>query len=102
MSAECSVDQLKKQFKPEDLKLKTTKDYDKLKGIVGQKRASDALSFGLQISGAGYNIYVSGPPGIGKMTFVKSFLNEMASKKPVPSDFIYVNNFNDPYEPKFI
>lgn len=102
MNAECTVDQLKKQFKPEELGIKSTKNLEKLKGIVGQKRASDALHFGLQIDGLGYNIYVSGPPGIGKMTSVKSYLKELASNKEIPSDWIYVNNFADPYEPKVI
>ncbi len=102
MNAELSVEQLKKQFKPDELGIKSTENIEKLKGIVGQKRASDALNFGLQIDGVGFNIYVSGPPGIGKMTSVKSYLEQMASKKDIPSDWIYVNNFIDPYQPKTI
>jgi len=33
---------------------------------------------------------------------VKDFLEEVAKKKPVPSDWCYINNFDEPYEPKAI
>lgn len=48
----------------------------------------------------GFHIYVSGPAGIGKMTAVQSFLEQVASQKETPSDWCYVNNFEDPYQPR--
>ncbi len=102
MIKEVSSNQLKKQFDLKKLNIKSTKDVSKLKGIVGQERAVKALQFGLQMEGCGYNIYVAGSPGTGKMTSVKSFLEEIASKKKSPSDWCYVNNFSDPYQPKAI
>ena len=30
----------------------------------------------------------------------RAFLEERAKKQPVPSDWCYVNSFNDPYRPK--
>ncbi|MCK4436007.1 AAA family ATPase, partial [Candidatus Bathyarchaeota archaeon] len=40
--------------------------------------------------------------GTGRKTAVKSFLEELATTKPIPSDWCYVNNFQNPYEPKAI
>ncbi len=67
---------------------------------MGQKRALQALSFGLEISDHGFNIYVSGGHGTGRTTAVTTYLNEIASKEPVPSDVLYVSNFSDPYQPR--
>jgi lon-related putative ATP-dependent protease len=56
----------------------------------------------LEIREKGFNIYVAGYPGTGRMTAVKNFLEEVAKKKPVPPDWCYVHNFRNPYEPKAI
>jgi len=67
--------------------------------IIGQERAVKALKFGLGIKAEGYNIYVSGIHGTGKLTAIKNFVVEPAKKEPLPDDWCYVNNFKDPYEP---
>jgi len=75
---------------------------DKLKPtdeIIGQERAQKALHFGLDIQEKGFNIYVAGVPGTGRKTAVRKFLDELARTKPQASDWIYVNNFNNQYEP---
>ena len=80
----------------------STKDLKPLVEIVGQERAVRALKFGLGIRDHGFNIYVSGYPGTGRKTAVKSFVDETAKTMPVPSDWCYVNNFSNQYEPKAI
>jgi lon-related putative ATP-dependent protease len=70
-----------------------------LKEIIGQGRAVKALRFGLRIKTKGFNIYVSGMPGTGRKTTVEGFIREMAKEMPVPDDWVYVNNFQDPTEP---
>ncbi|NIR46895.1 AAA family ATPase [candidate division KSB1 bacterium] len=100
MNQELSYNQLRKTFDPKRLGIESTDGLESLKSIIGQDRAVQALQFGLQIDGVGYNIYVAGPPGIGKMTSVQSFLEEVASQKDTPPDWCYVNNFQDPYNPK--
>lgn len=103
MNFELSTEQLRKNFDPKALGIKSTESFGHLKGIIGQKRAVSALRFGLHIQGNnGFNVYVAGPPGIGKMTSVKAFLEEVASRKPTPPDWCYVNNFEDAYSPKVI
>ena len=101
MTSELSVEMLRKTVEPSGM-CATTEDLTPLKEVIGQKRATRALKFGLEIKQVGFNIYVSGLPGTGRKTAVKSFLEDVASTKPVPSDWCYVNNFQNPYEPKAI
>jgi lon-related putative ATP-dependent protease len=68
--------------------------------IIGQDKAVKALHLGLGIRASGFNIYVSGEQGTGKLTTVKQFLEEPAKKEPIPFDWCYVNNFKDTYQPK--
>ena len=84
---------------PETLGIETTADVEPLEGMLGQDRAVAALQLGLGVRQAGYNVFVSGPPGIGKMTAVQPFLEELARERPAPWDWCYVNNFADPYRP---
>jgi len=77
----------------------STDELKPLEGIIGQKRAMKALKFGLNIENDGFNIFVAGYSGTGRMTGVKGFVKELACTRPVPSDWCYVNNFDDSYEP---
>jgi lon-related putative ATP-dependent protease len=78
----------------------STKDLTPLGEIIGQERAVRALKFGLGIKNHGFNMYVAGYPGTGRKTAVKSFVEAQAKTMPVPSDWCYVNNFGNQYEPK--
>ncbi len=102
MIPELSPEKLRKTYDPKALGIAHTGELKPLVGIIGQKRAISALQFGLGIEGKGFNIYVAGPPGIGKMTAVKTFLEELAATRPVPPDCCYVNNFDEPSQPKAI
>lgn len=70
------------------------------KPLIGQHRALEALEFGIGNKKGGFNIYVSGYPGSGKLKAVNHFLEEKAKKEIPPGDWCYVNNFKDPYQPK--
>jgi lon-related putative ATP-dependent protease len=80
----------------------STRDLKPLEEIVGQKRALAALTFGLNIGEKGFNLYVSGVYGTGRKSAVRKFLAELAKTKPQGQDWIYVNNFTNPYEPNAI
>lgn len=67
--------------------------------ITGQDRASKALKFGLGMKAGGFNIYVAGTAGTGKLTAVRNFVDELALKHASPFDWCYVNNFKDNYQP---
>ena len=37
--------------------------------MIGQARAEKAMAFGLSVKQEGYNLFVVGPAGTGKMTY---------------------------------
>jgi len=78
----------------------TTEQLEDLSEFVGQTRALDAVRFGITIRREGYNLYVLGPPGVGKRTIVQSFLEKKSADEPTPDDWCYVNNFDDPHQPR--
>ncbi len=99
MTRELSSDQLRLEFDSDLLRCETTEELTPLEGIIGQERAVRALKFGLDIKEKGFNIYAAGYPGTGRTTAVQDFLKEIAKTKSIPSDWCYVNNFNNSYEP---
>ncbi len=99
---ELPPERLRNEIDPEQMHCDTTEEISPLEGIIGQERAVKALKFGLDIRDLGFNIYVAGLPGTGRETAVKNFLEDVAKAKPVPSDWCYVNNFQNAYEPKAI
>lgn len=78
---------------------KTTAEIDPIKGIIGQRRALEAMHIGAEITSPGYNIFVSGLAGTGRMTTIKSILEAMQTDKAELYDLGYVNNFTDPDRP---
>jgi lon-related putative ATP-dependent protease len=99
MTKELPIEKLYSICDPSTLGWKTSAEAPSLDTIIGQKRAVRALRFGLDISNKGFNIYVAGNPGTGRTTAIERYLNEFAARKSVPSDWCYVNNFEDPNEP---
>ncbi|WP_435104612.1 Lon protease family protein [Arhodomonas sp. AD133] len=87
---------------PERFDFATTDELEALETIVGQDRAIDALRFGASIRSQGFNLYVLGPPGIGKHEVVERFLRNRASDEPVPPDCCYLHNFDRPNAPRLI
>ena len=71
-------------------------------GLIGQDRASQALSFGLMMKKKGYNIYITGYAGTGRTTYAKTFAEEKAKDEPTPPDLLYVYNFENPKCPKIL
>jgi lon-related putative ATP-dependent protease len=86
-------------YEPGKVDCQTTETMQPTEEIIGQERAQKALHFGLEIQERGFNIYVAGMPGTGRRTAVRSFLDKLAKTKPRADDWVYVNNFANPYEP---
>ncbi len=87
--------ELKNTCKLSELPFNTTDDISSLKKTIGQKRALSALEFGLDIDGHGFNIYILGESGTGKLTTIKNILKEKSKNETPPKDWCYVYNFKD-------
>ena len=77
----------------------TTETVSPLDVMIGQERAVKAMEFGLLAKNPGYNIYISGLVGTGKITYAQDAVSQVAAKDPVPDDWCYVNNFDNPSQP---
>ncbi len=80
-------------------KFETTEELEPIQEGIGQDRGIKALEFGLQVDVKGYNLYLEGPSGVGKTMYTKNYLEKIAPKKKVPSDWCYIYNFDNPNEP---
>lgn len=98
----------KKRLKPEMVfkecdtglfHFETTGEIPSLESIIGQDRAVKAMEFGLKIKRHGYNIFITGLTGTGKISYARSSTMEVAEKQPVPDDWCYLNNFKNPDAP---
>ncbi|MEZ5445609.1 MAG: ATP-binding protein [Gammaproteobacteria bacterium] len=85
--------------KLEGLSFVTTDDLTDLEAVVGQTRAREAVELAVGVRRRGYNLYVLGPPGLGKRTFVSQAIAATAKDEPLPEDWCYVNNFKQPHRP---
>ena len=90
---------LKNSFNIDSLKFETTEEVEPFNGIIGQERALEAIKSAMQIPQKGFNLYISGTLGIGKTTYALSVVNSLSEKMPVPMDYCYINNFENPLEP---
>jgi predicted ATP-dependent protease len=67
--------------------------------IIGQPRGVQAFRFAMQMNKSGYNVFVTGHPGIGRLEAIKKMLAEIAGHEKSPDDLCYVNNFKSPEAP---
>lgn len=84
------------------LPFETTSELTPLEGTIGQERALKAIDFGLNLDSSGFNIFLLGEKGTGRMSTIKAALEKQSLTKPVPSDWCYVYNFKDPDTPMAI
>ncbi len=82
--------------------ISSTAEVPDFEGIIGQDRAITSITLGLKMRSKGYNIYVAGVPGTGKMTTVRHLLATIDTGRGVPPDIVYVNCFSDPDRPRAI
>lgn len=78
----------------------TTDDLTEPEEFVGQTRAINAVTFGINIAREGFNIFALGPGGVGKRSIVWSLLQQEATKHRIPLDVCYVHNFKDSRRPQ--
>ena len=82
----------------------STDEIEPLDGIIGQRRALDAIRIGAEIHSPGYNIFVNGISGTGRLTTIKNILEDLDQNEDGPHlcDLGYVHNFQDPDRPSVL
>lgn len=93
------ISKLRLKCNIQEIPHKTAKELSQLEGIIGQERAASAVKFGLSMKHHGYNIFMCGPNGTGKSTYLKTILGELAPTQAAPNDWCYVYNFEEPDYP---
>ncbi|HDR15537.1 MAG TPA: ATP-binding protein [Desulfobacteraceae bacterium] len=97
---EVPVEQMRWRLDPAGLPFETTDDLEPLSEIVGQDRGVEAFRFGAGIRRHGYNVFVTGISGTGRMATARRMLEELIQGiETVPDDLCYVNNFKKPEYP---
>ena len=89
-------------YRPADLaalSFETTQELAPPRELAAQPRAHDALRFGTEMGVRGFNIFAIGAIGTHIQGSVRALLDDTATKRPRPSDWVYVNNFTTPHRP---
>lgn len=95
MAFSLKPEELYKRCDPDIFTFNTTKDIGKFDETIGQQRALKAIDFGLNLDNKGFNIFVLGENGTGRLRTIKALLTEKATKEKVPDDWCYVYNFKN-------
>jgi lon-related putative ATP-dependent protease len=93
---------LRRRYDPGIIPFETTDEVSEVTEIVGQARAEASVQFGIGIERDGYNIFALGPPGTGKRALLRHYLTKQAASQPVPPDYCYIYNFEDPHKPQLL
>lgn len=97
-----SVSELYRKCNVEHFSFETSDDLEELNHFIGQERAVEAIELGAELELQGFNLFVLGNEGTGRHTFIREYLLEKAGSRKIPSDWCYVNNFDEPRKPKAI
>ena len=70
--------------------------------IIGQPRALRAMAMGLALKQNGYNLFVSGDSGSGRLTAVRRMAEQQRGDVSLLRDIVYLFNFKEPDQPKVL
>ena len=93
---------LRRRLDPASLPFETTAEVEPLATLIGQPRVRDALAFGLEMDGFGYNLFLAGAPGSGRAETIRDYLARYAPSRPPADDWVYVHDFDHPQRPHAI
>ena len=97
-----AVGDLRRRLDPSALPFETTAEVDPLDALIGQPRVQDAIDFGIEIDGFGYNLFLAGAPGSGRTETIRGYLTRLAPTRPTADDWVYVHDFDEPQRPRVI
>ena len=84
---------------PSIFDFKTTNDLKLHDDLIGQERALGAIRMAAKIRHQDFNLFVLGNSGSGRHSAVRKIIGQEAGDRPVPNDWVYVNNFDAPHKP---
>jgi lon-related putative ATP-dependent protease len=99
LPAALPAEQLYRRTDLSGLAFATTAELQPADGLIGQQRALEALKFGTRIEKPGFNLFVVGSSGNRMQQAVQSVLETTEWNRPAPSDWVYVNNFEETRKP---
>ena len=67
--------------------------------IIGQDQALEAIDFGIRMTANGYNIFCTGPKGVGRTSLSLETIRKYAATQKTPDDWCFVHNFAVPHQP---
>ena len=102
MARELAAHELRWRCPEEWLPADSTAKIAPSQGIIGQARAVRALEFGLSVQSLGFNVFVTGLTGTGRMTAIELHLRPLAGEGEPPDDLLFVFNFARPEQPRLL
>ncbi len=70
--------------------------------LLGQARAVKALRTGLELYAPGFNVFLSGLLGSGRVRIVRALLEEMKPACRLGPDRVFVHDFREPNKPRLL
>lgn len=93
------AESLSVQLSPDHLPFRTTDELPCRQGFMGHARATEAIEFAIAMAGSGYNLFVLGETGTGRVSLLQYVLETAARDQPPPPDWLYLNHFEEVREP---
>jgi lon-related putative ATP-dependent protease len=93
-------DALCRRCDPSTVPFETTVAAAAADDFLGQHDAIAAADFGVAVRHEGYNLFVVGPPGVGKQSLIQKLLLGKAQTELPTEDYCYVYNFDEPRRPR--
>ena len=91
---------LRRTVDPALLPFETTRELADYDEAVGQDRALEAIRFAIGMRHRGFNLFALGEEGTGRRNLILQYLRRAAVERPVPDDWVYVDNFAEPSRPR--
>jgi acyl carrier protein len=96
---ELDAGMLRRTYAADALGFASTEEVKPLDGTVGQTRANEAISFGLEAPMAGYNIFATGSVGAGQRTSLEAHLHRYVRGRPTAGDWVCLHSFSESRRP---
>lgn len=77
---------LRRRLDPATLPFETTAEVEPLIALIGQPRVRDAIAFGLEMEGFGYNLFLAGAPGSGRAETIRDDLAQFAPARSTSTE----------------